>query len=64
MHSGLVRLTNPVAIRLIREFQESEGNLPCFQGGKCFCSQEDCCWREICLDEFHPKASHIFEVIK
>jgi len=57
-------LTNPIAIELIRKLQIEEGNKPCFKTERMECTREECCWREICLDEFHIKPSIRFEVIE
>ena len=63
MGPGLVRFTDFRAIQIIRNFQGKEGNFPCFKTGNFICSQFDCCWREICLDEFHVRAAHILDVV-
>lgn len=34
---------------LIRTIQTKEGNFPCFETAKDFCSQKACSWREACL---------------
>ncbi|MCK4838007.1 MAG: hypothetical protein KAS94_04340 [Desulfobulbaceae bacterium] len=34
---------------LIRTIQTKEGNFPCFETAKEYCSQKVCCWREACL---------------
>lgn len=34
---------------LIRAIQAKEGNFPCFETAKEYCSQKACCWREACL---------------
>jgi len=33
---------------LIRSIQEKQGDAPCFQTGKEYCDQYDCCWRRDC----------------
>jgi hypothetical protein len=33
----------------IRAIQSKEGNFPCFETEKDFCSQVECCWRSACL---------------
>jgi seryl-tRNA synthetase len=34
---------------LIRSIQSTEGNFPCFETARDYCSQKACCWREACL---------------
>ena len=34
---------------LIRAIQDKEGNYPCFETAKEYCSQKACCWRDGCL---------------
>ncbi len=34
---------------LIRAIQTKEGNFPCFETARDYCSQMACCWRETCL---------------
>jgi hypothetical protein len=34
---------------LIRAIQTKEGNFPCFETAKEYCSQMACCWRDACL---------------
>ncbi len=34
---------------LIRSIQAKEGNFPCFETAKEYCSQTLCCWRDACL---------------
>ncbi len=34
---------------LIRAIQTKEGNFPCFETAKEYCSQKACCWRDACL---------------
>ncbi len=34
---------------LIRTIQTKEGNFPCFETAKDYCSQKACCWRQACL---------------
>jgi hypothetical protein len=34
---------------LIRAIQSMEGNFPCFETARDYCSQKACCWREACL---------------
>ena len=34
---------------LIRSIQTKEGNFPCFETAREYCSQKLCCWREACL---------------
>jgi len=57
-------LNNPVAIEKIRGIQRKEGNVDCFRTDKPFCCEMNCCWREICLGEFKPKALVTFKVVK
>ena len=54
---------NPETINKIRDLQRAEGNGPCFKTGQSFCKwQQECCWSEICLEEFKIKAIHKIEV--
>ncbi len=34
---------------LIRAIQDKEGNFPCFETAKDYCSEKACCWRDACL---------------
>ncbi len=34
---------------LIHAIQTTEGNFPCFETVKEYCSQKTCCWRDACL---------------
>lgn len=39
---------------LIREIQRAEGNFDCYGSARDFCDQEDCAFRESCLQEQNP----------
>ena len=56
-------LNHPIAIEKIRCLQREEGSVPCFRTGKEFCNRKECCWREICLGKFKPKALITFRVV-
>ncbi len=34
---------------LIRAIQTKEGNFPCFETAKEYCTEKACCWRDACL---------------
>jgi hypothetical protein len=36
---------------LIRAIQSKEGNPTCFDTGKDFCNQTECCWKDDCLPQ-------------
>lgn len=43
---------------LIRAIQEKEGNFPCFETAKEYCSQLHCSWRKACLPAKEIKKSY------
>jgi len=58
-------LDNRIAIEKIREIQRKEGFEPCFRINKTNCIYKNvCCWAQICLDEFKPRAVRLFNVVK
>ena len=38
-------------VDIIHQIQTREGNTPCFQTGREFCDQANCCWRSDCLPQ-------------
>ncbi|MEN8256351.1 MAG: hypothetical protein ABFS09_00645 [Thermodesulfobacteriota bacterium] len=36
-------------VDLVRAIQDKEGNFPCFETAKDYCSEKACCWRDACL---------------
>ncbi len=46
---------------LIRSIQKKEGNFPCFETAKQYCSQKACCWRDACLPGKKNKTGKAWE---